>query len=68
MSALDKRAYGIMCFPSERDFKNMVHSTIISNLPVTPDDVKMSKTNYGSNILSLNEKTVRIQQMLVATD
>ena len=67
-TALDKRYYGTMGFTSSRDFKNMVHSTLISNLPNTPDDIITTKKIYGPNIHPLKVNTVRRQPTPVVKD
>ena len=56
----------MMGLPHIRYFKNMVHSILISNYPVIPDDITGANRIYGTNIHYLTGKTVIIQPTLVA--
>ena len=52
-------ALGLVGYPSERDFTNMVSSNIIVNFPVTPQDVKNSDKIFGPDVLSIKGKSIR---------
>ena len=58
----------LMGFPSERDFENMVRSSMIVNCPVTFDDIKNAKLVFGPDITSLKGKSVRCKPASVVTD
>ena len=51
-----RRAMHLLGFPSERDFENMVRSTMIFNCPVNFSDVKNAKLIFGPDITSLKGK------------
>ena len=67
-SVMAKWAYGVVGFPSSRDFKNMLCITTIYNLPVALDAVMIAKNIYGPNIHSLKGKTLRRQPTPVVKD
>jgi hypothetical protein len=62
-----RRALGMVGYPSERDFCNIVSSNMIINCPVTPTDINAAKQNFGPNIASLKGKTVRFAQEPILT-
>jgi hypothetical protein len=55
-------ALGMVGYPSEKDFKNMVSSNMISNCPVTPSDITVANKIFGPNVASMKGKTVRATQ------
>ena len=67
-AALEKRAYGMMGFPSERDVMNMGIRNLISSCPVIPDGVAVANKIYGPNLHYLKGKTVTRQPTLVVMD
>ena len=67
-ATLFKQAYGMVGFPSSKYFKNMMRSTLISNCPITSDDITMSNKIYGPNQHSLKGKILRKQLKPVMTD
>jgi hypothetical protein len=62
-----RRAIGIVGYPSEKDFRNMVSSNMITNCPVTPTDINAANNICGPNIASIKGKTVRVAQEPVLT-
>ena len=46
-------------YPSEKDFKNMVHAGMIPNCPITLDYIKNDNIIFGPNAPSLKGKMVR---------
>jgi hypothetical protein len=63
-----RRALGMVGYPSERDFKNMVSSNMILNCPVKPEDISAANKIFGPNVASLKGKTVRATQDPVLTE
>jgi hypothetical protein len=55
-------------YASPEDFKNMVHSNLIRNYPVTSYDVVMSGKICYPNVATLKLKTIHNTQELVLTD
>jgi hypothetical protein len=49
-------------YPSEKDFRNMVSSNMITNCPVTPTDISAANKIFGPNVASIKGKTVRVTQ------
>jgi hypothetical protein len=62
-----RRALGMVGYPSERDFRNMVSSNMITACPVTPTDINAANKIFGPNVASLKGKTVRATQEPVLT-
>jgi hypothetical protein len=62
-----RRAIGMLGYPSEKDFRNMVSSNMITNCPVTPTDIIAANKIFGPNVASIKGKTVRITQEPVLT-
>ena len=58
----------LLVFLSERDFDNMVRSSMIVNCLVTFSDVKNAKLIFGPDITSLKGKSVRRKTASVVTD
>ena len=54
-----RRALGLVGYPSERDFTNMVSSNMIVNFPVTPRDIKNANKIFGPNAPFMKGKSVR---------
>ena len=54
-----KELYGIVQYPSIRDFKEMLRHNMIKNCPVKVEDVDTMLSIYGPNIHALKGKTVR---------
>jgi hypothetical protein len=54
-------------YPSEKDFRNMVSSNMITNCPVTPTDISAANKIVGPNVALIKGKTVRITQEPVLT-
>jgi hypothetical protein len=52
-----RRALGMVEYPSEKDFRNMVSSKMITNCPVTPTDINAANKIFGPNVASLKGKT-----------
>jgi hypothetical protein len=62
-----RRALGMVGYPSEKDFRNMVSSNMITNCPVAPTDINADNKIFGPNVASLKVKTVRVTQYPVLT-
>jgi hypothetical protein len=45
--------------PSEKEFKDILQNNLIRNCPVTPDDAKQALHIYGSDVATLQGKTVK---------
>ena len=58
----------VVGYPSEKDFKNMVHSGMIPNFPVTLDDIKSSNTIFVPDVPSLKGKIMRRQTRPVVSN
>ena len=58
----------LLGFPSERDFGNMVRSTMIVNCPVTFEDVNNAKVFFGHNFTSLKGRSSRRKPSSVVTN
>jgi hypothetical protein len=54
-------------YPSEKDFRNMVSSNMITNCPVTPTDISAANKIVGPNVASIKGKTIRVTQEPVLT-
>ena len=54
-----RRALGLVGYPLEWDFTNMVSSNIIVNCPFTPQDLKKSDNIFGPDVPSMKGKYVR---------
>jgi hypothetical protein len=63
-----RRALGMIGYPSEKDFKNMVSSKMIRNCPVKPEDISAANKIFGPNVASLKGKKVRATQDPVLTE
>jgi hypothetical protein len=63
-----RQALGMVGYPSKKDFKNMVSSSMIRNCPVTPGDISAANKIFGSNITSLKGKKVRITHYPILTE
>jgi hypothetical protein len=62
-----RRAIGMLGYPSEKDFRKMVSSNMITNCPVTPTDTSAANKIFGPNVASIKGKTVRVTQEPVLT-
>jgi hypothetical protein len=62
-----RRALGMVGHPSEKDFRNMVSSNMITNCPVTPTDINAANKISGPNVASLKGKKVWVTQEPVLT-
>jgi hypothetical protein len=47
-----RRALEMVGYPSEKDFRNMVSSNMITNCPVTPTDINTANKIFGPNVAS----------------
>jgi hypothetical protein len=63
-----RRALGMVGYPSEKYFKNMVSFNMIRNFPVKPEDISAANKIFGPNVASLKGKTVRATQDPVLTE
>jgi hypothetical protein len=63
-----RRVMGMVGYPSEKDFKNMVSSSMIRNCPVKPEDISVGNKIFGPNVASLKGKTVRATQDPILTE
>ena len=54
-----KELYGMIQYPSIKDFKEMLRHNMIKNCPVKVEDVDTMLSIYGPNIYALKGKTVR---------
>ena len=54
-----RRALGLVGYPSEREFINMVSSNMILNCPVAPQDIKNTDNIFGPDVPSMKGKFVR---------
>jgi hypothetical protein len=63
-----RRALGFVGYPSPRDFKNMVRSTMIKNCTVIPSDIDNAHKLFGDGIATLRGKTVRNTQDAMIAD
>jgi hypothetical protein len=68
-AAREARAlYGKVGHPSIRDFKAMIANNMITNCPVTVNDVDRAEHIYGKDIAALKGKTVRKTPKPVVVD
>jgi hypothetical protein len=51
-----RRALGMVGYPSEEDFKNIVSSNMIRNCPVTPENINAAKKNLRSQCRDFKRK------------
>jgi hypothetical protein len=63
-----RRALGMVGYPSNKDFNNMVRSNMIKNCPVTPKIVSAANKSFGPNIASVKGKKTRRKPEPVVTD
>jgi hypothetical protein len=63
-----RKALGMVGYPSEKDFKNMVSSNMIRNCPVTPADISAANKVFVPNVASVKGKTVWATQEPVITE
>lgn len=54
-----KKLYGIVGYPSIKDFKAMIQGNLIMNCPVTIEDINIAEKVYGKSIAVIKGKTVR---------
>ena len=59
---------GLMGYPSEREFTNIVSSNMMVNCPVTPQDIKNSDKIFGPEATSTKGKSVRRRTESVVSD
>jgi hypothetical protein len=52
----------MVCYPSEKYFKNVVSSNIICNCPVTLNYISAANHIFVPNIASIKGKTVQVTQ------
>ena len=65
---LTRKIYHALGTPSINDFKMIVTTNAIKNLPITLDDIKTAEMIFGQDIGMLKGKTVRKKPFPVATD
>jgi hypothetical protein len=65
---LSGQIYHAMGAPSITDFKAIVQSNMIKNLPITIEDIKIAEDVYGPDIGSLKGKTTRTTPAPVVAD
>ena len=58
----------LLGFLTDRDFGNMVRSSMIVNCPVTFEDVKNAKFIFGPDVTSLKGKLVNRKPTSIVTD
>jgi hypothetical protein len=63
-----RKALALVGYPSQKDFKHMVSSNMITNCPVTSTDVDNANTLFGPDLATLKGKTFRITPPPVVTD
>jgi hypothetical protein len=63
-----RQVYHAIGTPSLQDFKSLIASNQIRNLPVTVDDVKVAEKIFGPDIGSLKGKTTRHKPAPVVSD
>ena len=61
------RALGLVGYPSERDFTNMVSSNMITNFTINLLDIKNDNMIFGPNVSSMKGKSVRRQPEAVVS-
>jgi hypothetical protein len=54
-----RRALGMVGYPSNKDFNNMVRSNMIKNCPVTSKSISAANKIFGTDIASIKGKTTR---------
>jgi hypothetical protein len=54
-----RRALGMVGYPSNKDFNNIVRSNMINNCPVTPKRISAANKIFGPDIASMKGKTTR---------
>ena len=63
-----RKLYGIVGYPSIKDFKAMIEGNLIMNCPVTIDDVNAAEKIYGASIAAIKGKTTRQKPVPVKSD
>ena len=63
-----RRAQAMMGNPSEKDYKGVVSNHLISNCPITVNDITNSRAIHGPALASVRGKTVRRAAEPVVTD
>jgi hypothetical protein len=63
-----RRALGMVGYPSNKDFNNMVRSNMIKNCPVTSKSASAANEIYGPNIASMKGITTMRQPEPVVAD
>ncbi len=54
-----QRLQGMMGNPTDNEFKGMVHERLITNCPVTVQDVENANNIFGPDLANLREKMIR---------
>eukprot|EP00957_Ditylum_brightwellii_P158638 12074594-Ditylum_brightwellii.AAC.1 len=63
-----RKLYGMVGFPSDQDFKNMVRSGMIKNCPITVEDIENATKLFWEEKAVLKGKTVQKLQDKVTMD
>jgi hypothetical protein len=64
----ERKALGLVGYPSPKDFKHMVSSNMIKNRPVTYINITNANKIFGPDLATLKGKTVRITPPPVMID
>ena len=65
---LARKLYGMIGYPSIKDYKVAIKNNLIHNCPVQLKDVTIAEKIYGKDIAALKGKTTRTQPLPVNTD
>ena len=63
-----KNLYGVIGYPSVKDFKHIVQTNQIKNCPVTTEDINIWKKIYGPDVQALKGKTTRPKPKVAVND
>ena len=63
-----RKLYGIVGYPSMKDFKHIIQTNQIKNCPVTIEDIKISEKIYGPSVYAIKGKSVRKKPKVVVND
>jgi hypothetical protein len=65
---LTRQIYHALGTPSLRDFKAIVRTNAIKNLPITIDDINIAEQVFGPDVGALKGKTTRVKPAPVVAD
>ena len=63
-----RQALGMLGFPSERDFEDMMRSNIIVNCPITHRNIVNAENIFGPDVNSLKGELLRRKPVSVVSD